>query len=746
MPDKSISQLTAGVAVSDTDLLPNVQVVGVGPVKTTAAQIKSYVNTNPVVTGVVAAPAGSAAAPSFTFDGDLNTGWFRPAADTIAGATNGTERMRIDSSGNVIVGGTSAILTGAGRGNITINGSTDSILSFGIGGVTKGYLYSFSTGMELMNVAASYLTIGTNNLERIRIDTNGNVGIGNSSPAQKLDVTGSVRIKNGTNGYLIGPTNEMLVGEDNTGVYVGGGLGLNPSIPITYGQVNTTFQRWNTTGGVKMTLDGSGNLGIGTTGPTTRLHVSGGDASVTSGNFVLNTAGGRFSWGVSGVFLNWIECDGVAGNNYMRFATGNAEVMRILSSGLVGIGTTSPGAKLEIQGSANSDFAAAIFRNTNVGSSAATSIRLGNDVTATASYLSVYSNAHSSTPNAIRLANAISGSSSQIIFATNGDTERMRIDASGNVGIGVTPSAWATGQTAIDIKLVGHLRGDSGTVEVGCNAYYSNAASWIYKTTAPATTYYQNAGSHVWLYAASGTAGTAVSFLTGMVLSATGNLGVGAVPSSWLSTIKAVQAGPRASLASAAGTGWMGYNSYYDGAFKYIANDFALEYRQNSSVGSHTWWTAPSGTAGNVITFSQVMTLAATGNLGVGTTNPAGWRILSSQAGDQSLHINNSTGDGTRFYMSDQTWAAEIGQIRGDLFFRTGGTTNRMSIDAAGNVVVNTAAVATTATNGFLYVPGCAGTPTGVPTAYTGRVPIVVDTTNNKLYFYSGGAWRDAGP
>jgi len=55
--------------------------------------------------------------------------------------------------------------------------------------------------------------------------------------------------------------------------------------------------------------------------------------------------------------------------------------------------------------------------------------------------------------------------------------------------------------------------------------------------------------------------------------------------------------------------------------------------------------------------------------------------------------------------------------------------------------VLGAAAVATTATDGFLYIPGCAGTPTGTPTAKTGRVPLVVDTTNNKLYFYSGGAW-----
>jgi hypothetical protein len=70
----------------------------------------------------------------------------------------------------------------------------------------------------------------------------------------------------------------------------------------------------------------------------------------------------------------------------------------------------------------------------------------------------------------------------------------------------------------------------------------------------------------------------------------------------------------------------------------------------------------------------------------------------------------------------------------------------RARIPAAGGMVVGTAALATTATDGFLYVPTCAGTPTGTPTTQTGTAPIVVDTTNNKLYFYSGGQWRDAGP
>ena len=61
-----------------------------------------------------------------------------------------------------------------------------------------------------------------------------------------------------------------------------------------------------------------------------------------------------------------------------------------------------------------------------------------------------------------------------------------------------------------------------------------------------------------------------------------------------------------------------------------------------------------------------------------------------------------------------------------------------------GNVAVNSSEIATDATTGFIYVPTCAGTPTGIPTAYVGRSPIVVDSTNNKLYFYSGGEWRNS--
>jgi hypothetical protein len=95
--------------------------------------------------------------------------------------------------------------------------------------------------------------------------------------------------------------------------------------------------------------------------------------------------------------------------------------------------------------------------------------------------------------------------------------------------------------------------------------------------------------------------------------------------------------------------------------------------------------------------------------------------------------------------ISDTGYGALSVESAMPLLFRTSAL-ERARIPAAGGMVVGTAALATNATDGFLYVPTCAGTPTGTPTTHTGTAPIVVDTTNNKLYFYSGGQWRDAGP
>jgi hypothetical protein len=143
---------------------------------------------------------------------------------------------------------------------------------------------------------------------------------------------------------------------------------------------------------------------------------------------------------------------------------------------------------------------------------------------------------------------------------------------------------------------------------------------------------------------------------------------------------------------------------------------------------------------------TEVARLDSSGNLGIGTASPAA-KLVVSNAGANGFEFDPTTGIAQTYNRSGAAYTGY--KIYGlDLEFRAGASPAiAMTIDSNRNIVAGASvALATTATNGFLYVPTCAGTPTGVPTAITGMAPIVVNTTNNKLYFYSGGAWRDAGP
>ena len=77
----------------------------------------------------------------------------------------------------------------------------------------------------------------------------------------------------------------------------------------------------------------------------------------------------------------------------------------------------------------------------------------------------------------------------------------------------------------------------------------------------------------------------------------------------------------------------------------------------------------------------------------------------------------------------------------GPAFVMGDGTNLGHFVDSFNNVASGLPSLATNATDGFLYLPSCAGVPTGTPRGVTGMVPLVVDTTDGRLYAYIGGAW-----
>ena len=112
----------------------------------------------------------------------------------------------------------------------------------------------------------------------------------------------------------------------------------------------------------------------------------------------------------------------------------------------------------------------------------------------------------------------------------------MTLDASGNVGIGVTPSAWNSNYNALDIGQNGTISGrlgTSNTVDIVSNGFRNSAGNWVYKlATSNTACRYQldgSTGAHIWYSGAAGTAGNTIAgFSAGaMTLDASGNLLVG---------------------------------------------------------------------------------------------------------------------------------------------------------------------------------------------------------------------------
>jgi hypothetical protein len=186
-------------------------------------------------------------------------------------------------------------------------------------------------------------------------------------------------------------------------------------------------------------------------------------------------------------------------------------------------------------------------------------------------------------------------------------------------------------------------------------------------------------------------------------LTSSGNLGLGVTPSAWLSTRKVFQNGNAAFVSAPSVPAFfqLSANTYTDsgGTDKYISTAASTNYAQVN--GQHQWFNAPSGTAGNTITFTQAMTLDASSNLFIGLTGfPSGFssgKVVAKQSSangfgvvsfassgsTQCIHIGH---DGTNGYIG-ATYGS--GSSFTPLVFQTSDT-ERARIDSSGNFFVNT--------------------------------------------------------
>ena len=212
----------------------------------------------------------------------------------------------------------------------------------------------------------------------------------------------------------------------------------------------------------------------------------------------------------------------------------------------------------------------------------------------------------------------VNAANNRVGILTASPTEPLTID--NTLGIGTTGAlrVFANDQSQARIAIQ-NTNGQAYHFVAGFPGA-SNAGFALFDNTAAATRWYvDNTGVHSWQNVG-GVAGTA------MTLNSTG-LGVGVTPSAWQSTIyKVLEFSRGVSLSGQTDAASMELtcNAYIDSAFSWIYKTTAAATHYRQFAGAHQWHIAPSGTAGNAITFTQAMTLDASGNLLVGTTSTSG--------------------------------------------------------------------------------------------------------------------------
>jgi len=432
-------------------------------------------------------------------------------------------------------------------------------------------------------------------------DNGTNVGIGTTSPSAKLEVNGALFVGNHTG--TVTPTDGIWI-EAPTGVetqiqmYTFGGSifsikGNNTKANIGWSSGQDRFVNFVNAG------TGDISVGIGTTSPASKLHIKTSvDNSVSQGLVIersVNSDRGYINYNGGGFQFRSTVGDPIV------FGETDAEHMRILPDGNVGIGTTSPDAKLEVVGT------------TGIALAQSAGAKTVGYVTTLQSFYSINSGflAFSGDGGAGKAIGGGAYGADTILFANN--TERIRILNNGNVGIGTTsPQAKlhvsSTGESVIRIQ---DLDATNQFMDLGHNG----GTSYFLSTNNTSN------GNFTW-YLYNGT-----SFSTPMYIASTGNVGIGTTSPE--NKLHVQQSDVFTGIHTTAGVrvksdGASAINNYHGTiALSRGTGGVAISAVQedtDSDVMGMAFFTHPSATGGDAAV--EKMRLDQNGNLGIGTTSP----------------------------------------------------------------------------------------------------------------------------